>query len=84
MVCPPLGIYPSSVHRVCHSGSSAGWEGEDQAERESYIEIHQHYPSNHAKSHHNKTNEARKLKLHVKLKKYHAELSVENGHGDLI
>ena len=30
----------------------------DQAQRESYIEIHQHYPSNQDISRHNKTNEA--------------------------
>ena len=33
--------------------------GEDQAQRESYIEIHQHYPSYRANSRHNKTNKAR-------------------------
>ena len=35
--------------------------GEDQTQRESYIEIHQPHPSNHANSRHNKINEARKL-----------------------
>ena len=35
--------------------------GEDQAQRESYIEIHQPYPSNHANSRHIKTNKIKKL-----------------------
>ena len=52
--------------------------GEDQAQIESYIEIHQPYPSNHANSCQNKTNEARTLKLQVMLKIYHAKLSLEN------
>ena len=51
---------------VLKSTLSAQWfirwvGGEDQAQRESYIDIHQPYPSNHANSHHNKTNKARKL-----------------------
>ena len=38
-----------------HSGSSGGW-----GERgDSYIEVHQPYPFNHAISRHNKTNKAR-------------------------
>ena len=57
--------------------------GEDKAQRESYIEIHPHYPSNHANSRHNKTNEARKLTFHVKLNIYYTQLSSENGQGDL-
>ena len=57
--------------------------GEDQAQIENDIEIHQPYPSNHANSFYNKTNEAGKLKLHVKLKIYHAKNSLENGQGDL-
>ena len=55
--------------------------GEDQAQIESYIEIHQPYPSNHANSRYNKTNKA--MKLHEKLKIYHAKLSLEYGQGDL-
>ena len=57
--------------------------GEDQAKRESYIEIHQPYPSNHANSRHNKTNKARKLWFHMKLKIYHIKLSLENDQVDL-
>ena len=57
--------------------------GEDQTQIENYIEIHQPYPSNHANNRHNKTNEARKLTLHVKLTIYYAKLSLENGQGDL-
>ena len=57
--------------------------GEDQAQKESCIEIHQPYPSNHANSWHNETNEARKLKHHVQLNKYNAKLSLENNQGYL-
>ena len=47
----------------------------------SYIEIHEHYPSNHANSRHNKTNKARKLKFHVKDKysPYQTFISTYNG-----
>ena len=57
--------------------------GQDQAQIESYIEIHQPYPSNHANSRHNKNNKARKLKLNMKLNIYHAQHSLKNGPGDL-
>ena len=53
--------------------------GEDQAQRESYIEIHQHYPYNHANRHHIKIIQARKLKFHVRLKIYHTKLLSEDG-----
>ena len=56
--------------------------GEDQAQKESCIEIHQPDPSNHANSCHSETNEARKLKLYVKLKYYLAKLSLEKSQGD--
>ena len=49
------------IGTVCITQWFIRWVGgEDQAQRESYIEIHQHHPSNRANSHHNKTNEARK------------------------
>ena len=56
----PLAI-KSHIHRAQWFIRWLG--GEDQAQRESYIKIHQHYPSNRANSRHNKTNEARKLKM---------------------
>ena len=59
------------VSLLCHRVASQWFirwvGGEDQAQIDNYIEIHQPYPSNHANSHHNKTNEARKLKFNVKL-----------------
>ena len=57
--------------------------GEDQAQIEGYIEIHQPYPSNHANSRQNKTNQARELLCHMKLKIYHIKLSLENNQIDL-
>ena len=48
--------------------------GEDQAQGESYIKFNQHYPSNCTNSRHNKNNEARKLKFHMKQKIYHTKL----------
>ena len=55
-----------------------GVGAEDQAQKESYIEIHQHFPSNRANSRHNKTNEDSKLKFYVYLKIYQTKLSSEN------